>query len=199
MANVVTFSGFDLLSRAQKTNSGISFVTLKDWSRAQGSRAQDARNVAPALGALNANFKDGIVVGFNPPPIQGISITGGFEFFLQDRSGGSLSSLAEAANKVVAAANQRPELRGVQTTFTHRRAAVPHRRRSRQGAARSASRSTSIFETMQSSFGSLYVNDFTLYGRTYPRQPVVGSRLPRDRRTTCAMSSCAPTPAPWCR
>ncbi len=71
VANVVTFSGFDLLSRALKTNSGISFVTLKDWSRAHGSQAQDARNIAPALAAINANFKDGIVIGFNPPPIHG--------------------------------------------------------------------------------------------------------------------------------
>ena len=48
VANVVTFSGFDLLSRALKTNSGISFVTLKDWSQRTDPK-EDARNVAPAL------------------------------------------------------------------------------------------------------------------------------------------------------
>jgi len=117
VANVVTFSGFDLLSRALKSNSGISFVTLKDWSQRKDP-SQDARNVAPAIGAINANFRDGVVIGFNPPPIQGISVTGGFELFLQDRSGGSLNGLSEAAQKVVQAANQRPELRGVSTTFT---------------------------------------------------------------------------------
>jgi multidrug efflux pump len=165
VANVVTFSGFDLLSRALKTNSGISFVTLKDWSQRTDPK-EDARNVAPALAAINANFKDGIVIGFNPPPILGISVTGGFEFFLQDRSGGSLSALSEAANKVVAAANQRPELRGVQTTFT---AAVPQYRTDvdRDKARALGIPINVIFETMQSSFGSLYVNDFSLYGRTY--------------------------------
>jgi hydrophobe/amphiphile efflux-1 (HAE1) family protein len=165
VANVVTFSGFDLLSRALKTNSGISFVTLKDWSQRHDPK-QDARNLAPALSAINANFKDGIVVGFNPPPIIGISVTGGFEFFLQDRSGGSLSSLSEAASKVVAAANQRPELRGVSTTFT---AAVPQYRTDvdRDKARALGIPINVVFETMQSSFGSLYVNDFSLFGRTY--------------------------------
>ncbi len=165
VANVVTFSGFDLLSSAQKTNSGISFVTLKDWSERKDP-AQDARNLAPSFSALNANFRDGVVIGFNPPPIQGMSTTGGFEFYLQDRSGGSLADLSDAANKVVAAAANRPELRGVSTTFT---TAVPQYRIDvdREKAKAIGIPITTIFDTMQSSFGSLYVNDFTLFGRTY--------------------------------
>ncbi len=165
VANVVTFSGFDLLSRALKSNSGISFVTLKDWSQRKDP-SQDARNVAPSIGAINANFRDGVVIGFNPPPIQGISVTGGFEMFLQDRSGGSLNGLSEATQKVVQAANQRPELRGVSTTFT---TAVPQYRTDvdREKARALGIPINTIFETMQSSFGSLYVNDFSLFGRTY--------------------------------
>jgi multidrug efflux pump len=165
VAHAVTFSGFDLLSRALKTNSGISFVTLKDWSQRLDPK-QDARNLAPSLSAMNANFKDGVVVGFNPPAIQGISVTGGFELYLQDRSGGSLQSLSENAAKVVAAANQRPELRGVSTTFT---TAVPQYRSdvNREKARALGIPINVIFDTMQSSFGSLYVNDFSLYGRTY--------------------------------
>ncbi|MFI5002227.1 MAG: efflux RND transporter permease subunit, partial [Reyranellales bacterium] len=165
VANVVSFSGFDLLSRALKSNAGISFVTLKDWSVRKEPR-EDARNLAPALSALNANFKDGIVIGFNPPPIIGISVTGGFEFYLQDRSGGSLNDLSEAVNKVVQAANKRPELRGVSTTFS---TAVPQYRADvdRDKARALGIPINLIFETMQSTFGSLYVNDFSLFGRTY--------------------------------
>src|SRR4029453_265310 len=107
VANVVTFSGFDLLSRALKTHSGISFVTLKDWSQRTDPK-EDARNIAPGLAAINANFKDGIVIGFNPPPILGISVTGGFEFFLQDRSGGSLTALSAAAQKGGGGGQPRP-------------------------------------------------------------------------------------------
>ena len=163
--DVVTIAGFDLLSGAQKTNSGISFVSLTDWSERTDPRL-DARNLAPAFGALNAGFRDGVVIGFNPPPIQGMSTTGGFELFLQDRSGGSLESLAQATQRVIQAANQRPELADVSTTFNTN---VPQYRIdvARDKAKALGVPITSIFDTMQSTFGSFYVNDFSLYGRTY--------------------------------
>jgi multidrug efflux pump len=165
VANVVTLAGFDFLSGAQKTNAGVSFVSLKDWSERTDPRL-DARALAPAFAALNARFRDGIAIGFNPPPIQGISTTGGIEFYLQDRSGGSLESLFQATQRVIQAANQRPELRGVSTTFS---TGVPQYR---VGVDREKAKAigvpiTSVFETMQSTFGNLYVNDFTLFGRTY--------------------------------
>jgi hydrophobe/amphiphile efflux-1 (HAE1) family protein len=165
VADVVTIAGYDLLSGAQKPNAGISFVTLKDWSERRDPKL-DARNLAPSFAALNADFRDGVVVGFNPPPIPGLSTTGGFEFFLQDRSGGSLESLAQAAQRVVQAANKRPELSGVSTTFTTEE---PQYRLDvdRDKAKALGVPIETIFDTMQSTFGSLYVNDFTLFGRTY--------------------------------
>jgi multidrug efflux pump len=165
VANSVTLSGFDFLSGAQKTNSGVSFVSLKDWAERTDPR-QDARALAPAFGALNAGFRDGVVIGFNPPPIQGIGTTGGFEFFLQDRTGGSLEQLSQATQRVVAAANQRPELTGVSTTFS---TSVPQYRIDvdREKAKALGVAVADIFTTMQSTFGSLYVNDFTLFGRTF--------------------------------
>jgi multidrug efflux pump subunit AcrB len=186
--DIVAFAGFDILSFAQKTNAGVAFVSLKDWSERRDP-AQDARRTAPAFGALNASFRDGIVLGFNPPPIQGISTTGGFEFYLQDRSGGSLESLAAAANKVVQAASQRPELRGVQTQFS---TAVPQYKTTvdRDKAKTLGVPLTSIFDTMQSAFGSLYLRHDAervrqpLCQRLHalrahlPRQPVVGVRFP---------------------
>jgi multidrug efflux pump len=163
--NVVTLAGFDFLSGAQKTNSGVSFVSLKDWAERTDPR-QDARALAPAFGALNTRFRDGVVIGFNPPPIQGISTTGGVEFYLQDRSGGSLENLSAAVQKVVQAANQHPALRGVSTTFStgtpQYRVAVDRDKSKALGVP-----IATVFETMQSTFGSLYVNDFTLFGRTY--------------------------------
>jgi multidrug efflux pump len=163
--NVFSMAGFDVLSFAQKTSSSVAFVTLKDWSLRKDP-AQDARNTARAFGALNMSFRDGVMFGINPPPIQGISMTGGFEMYLQDRGGGTLNSLAAAANKVVAAAAQRPELRGVQTLFS---TSVPQYRTvvDRDKAKTLGVPLNVIFETMQSAFGSLYVNDFTLYGRTF--------------------------------
>ena len=106
------------------------------------------------------------MIGFNPPPIPGMSTTGGFELYLQDRSGGSLESLAQAAQRVIQAANQRPELAGVSTTFN---TGVPQYSIDvdREKAKALGVPITTIFDTMQSTFGSLYVNDFSLFGRTY--------------------------------
>ena len=163
--SVVTIAGFDLLSGAQKTNAGVSFISLTDWSERTDPRL-DARNLAPAFAALNTNFRDGVVIGFNPPPIMGLSTTGGFEFYLQDRSGGSLENLAQAAQRVIQAAAQRPELTGVSTTFN---TGTPQYSLDvdREKAKALGVPISSIFDTMQSTFGSLYVNDFTLFGRTY--------------------------------
>jgi len=165
VADVVTIAGFDLLSGAQKTNAGVSFVTLKDWSERTDPRL-DARNLAPSFGAINASFRDGVVIGFNPPPIMGLSTTGGFEFYLQDRSGGSLENLSQAAQRVIQAAGQRPEFTGVSTTFS---TGVPQYRIDvdRDKAKALGVPIAAIFDTMQSTFGSLYVNDFSLFGRTY--------------------------------
>jgi multidrug efflux pump len=162
---VVSMSGFDILSGAQKTNSGVSFITLKDWAERTAAKS-DARQIAPALGQLNAKFRDGVVFGFNPPPIQGISTTGGFEMYLQNRSGASLEALSEAANKVVAEAAKRPEITGVSTQFS---TSIPQYKINvdRDKAKTLGVPINTIFDTMQSGFGSLYVNDFTLFGRTY--------------------------------
>lgn len=165
VADVVTIAGFDLLSGAQKTNAGVSFVTLMDWYERTDPRL-DARNLAPSFGAINASFRDGVVIGFNPPPIMGLSTTGGFEFYLQDRSGGSLENLSQAAQRVIQAAGQRPEFTGVSTTFS---TGVPQYRIDvdRDKAKALGVPIAAIFDTMQSTFGSLYVNDFSLFGRTY--------------------------------
>src|SRR5690606_19452927 len=147
------------------THSGISFVSLTDWSERKDPRL-DARNLAPAFSALNALFRDGIVIGFNPPPIIGMSTTGGFALFLQDRSGGSPQSLYQAAPMIVDAAKRRPGLAGVARTFNTN---VPQYRIDvdREQAKASRVPISVIFDTMQSTFGSFYVNDFTLFGRTY--------------------------------
>ncbi|KZD05233.1 efflux RND transporter permease subunit [Oceanibaculum pacificum] len=162
---VVTFAGFDILSGGQKTSAGVSFVTLKDWSE-RTAASDDARNLTGTIMGMGAQIRDAIVLSFNPPPITGISMTGGFEMYLQDRTGAGSEKLAEATNKLVAAANQRPELAGVSTTFS---VAVPQYKVDvdRQKAKALDVPLTSIFQTMQASFGTLYVNDFTLFGRTY--------------------------------
>ncbi|MGC2855171.1 efflux RND transporter permease subunit [Novispirillum sp. DQ9] len=164
--SVVTFAGFDLLSTAQKTSAGVSFVSLSDWSERPGV-AEDARVLAGTLSAKAAAvLPEAVAFMINPPPIMGMSTTGGFEVYLQNRAGDTPEQMAQVANSLVAAASQRPELAGLRTTFN---TAVPQYAvdLDREKAKALGVSLDSLFQTMQSTFGSLYVNDFTLYGRTF--------------------------------
>ncbi|WP_414475615.1 efflux RND transporter permease subunit [Microvirga sp. M2] len=163
--NVFAVSGFDLLSGSMKTSAGTSFVSLKDWAERVAPEL-DARKLAGPFIGMNAGIKDGMVLAFNPPPIMGLSTTGGFELYLQDRTGGGVASLNAATAKLVEAASKRPELAGVRTTFD---TSVPQYRidLDREKAKALNVPINSVFEAMQSTFGNLYVNDFTLFGRNY--------------------------------
>ncbi|MGA4448026.1 efflux RND transporter permease subunit [Ectopseudomonas chengduensis] len=163
--DVVTFAGFDVLTFGVRSNAGVSFVPLKDWSE-RTTPELDARNLTREFMGMGAAQKDGLVLSFNPPPITGMSTTGGFESFIQDRSGGSVEQLGEKVQAFVEAASQRPELAGIQSTFS---ANVPQYyidldRTKTRALGVSVS---DVFTAMQATFGSYYVNDFTLYGRTW--------------------------------
>ncbi|QTN44225.1 multidrug efflux RND transporter permease subunit [Ectopseudomonas mendocina] len=163
--DVVTFAGFDVLTFGVRSNAGVSFVPLKDWSE-RTTDELDARNLTREFMGMGAAQKDGLVMSFNPPPITGMSTTGGFESYIQDRSGGSVEQLGEKVQAFVEAASKRPELAGVQSTFS---ANVPQYyidldRTKTRALGVSVS---DVFTAMQATFGSYYVNDFTLYGRTW--------------------------------
>ncbi|WP_281171504.1 efflux RND transporter permease subunit [Inquilinus limosus] len=157
--------GFDLLSAAQKTYAGVVFVPLKDWSQ-RTDPALDARNLPMPFMGMNAGIKDAMVLAFNPPPIMGMSTTGGFEAYVQDRTGAGYPALAQVTQRLAEAAAKRPDLAGVRSMFN---IAIPQYKLDvdREKARALGVPISSIFDAMQATFGSLYVNDFTLYGRNY--------------------------------
>lgn len=163
--HATVFAGFDLLSGAQRPNMGASFVILKPWDERSGAEHSSNAVIGRIIG-MGSQIKDGMVLAFNPPAITGISLTGGFDSYLQNRGSGSIQEVAAMANKLVAAANQRPELKGVQTTIS---ANVPqyYAELDRAKAKAQGVAIDSIFAAMQSTFGSYYINDFTLYGRVF--------------------------------
>lgn len=109
---------------------------------------------------------DAQIMAFNPPSIPGLGTSAGFEFRLQDSEGREPAALSQVLNGLVYEANQRPELSNVYSTF---RANVPQyfleidrNKAKAQGVALS-----DIFITLQAQLGSLYVNDFNQFSRTY--------------------------------
>ena len=162
---ITSFAGFDLLAGSLKSYGGASFITLRDWDE-RAEPGQDSESFARQLVGFGARIAEANVIAFNPPPITGMSSTGGFEAYLQSRAAAPPKEIEATAQKLVAAANERPELRGVRTTLTTQ---IPRYRMlvDREKARAFGVPVDTVYEAMQSTFGSLYVNDFTLFGRNY--------------------------------
>jgi len=165
---VIGIPGFDLLSGTFRASAASLFMTLGDWSERKGP-GQDSFGVAKRALAANAVVKEGVVASFNPPPISGLSTTGGVEAYLQSRSGAGSLALGAQVAAVIEAARKRPEFASVQTTF---KPSVPQvfLDVDRAKAKALGVPINSVFDALQATFGSLYVNDFNKFGRTYKVQ-----------------------------
>jgi hydrophobe/amphiphile efflux-1 (HAE1) family protein len=166
--DVVTFTGFDLLTGTPKTNIITSFVVLKDWKERPGFNHSSKHLVQQIIG-LNQTISEAKVIAYNPPPITGMSTTGGTEFYIQNRSGASLKKLEEVTQKFIENLRQDPLIASAQTTYS---ASIPQVYASldREKTKAYGVPINSVFDTMSSTFGSYYVNDFNKFGRTFKVQ-----------------------------
>lgn len=165
VTDVLTINGFDMLSSSQSTYSGISFVILKDWEQRK-TPEQSADALVKKFTAEGMSFPDGIGFAFSMPPIMGMSTTGGFEAYIQNKSGKTYDELMNKTNEFLAEASGSPVLSGVRTTFS---TATPQYRINldREKTRAMDIPINSVYTVMQSTFGSLYVNDFTYFGRNF--------------------------------
>ncbi|MDD7578401.1 MAG: multidrug efflux RND transporter permease subunit [Elusimicrobia bacterium] len=162
----LTFTGFDLLSNTQKSNSVSAFVALKPWKerKAKGMSATDM--VAKIYGESVYKIPAAVVMPFNPPPIMGMSTTGGLEGYIQNRGSGGSDELEKQVQSFLEAAKKRPELASVSTTFS---SAVPQYTMTVDEIKAQAMGVTlsELYSTLQGTFGVTYVNDFTYSGRSF--------------------------------
>ena len=165
VTDVLTVNGFNMLSASQNTYSGISFIILKDWAERQ-TPAQSAEALSQVFTGYGMSQPEGIGYAFSMPPIIGLSTSGGFEGFIQNRGGHSSAELMDKVNEFTTAANKRPELQNVRTTFS---VSTPQYRLDldREKARILNVPINAIYSVMQATFGSLYVNDFTYKGRNF--------------------------------
>jgi multidrug efflux pump len=163
--SIVAFAGRDLLADTARPNAGVAFIRLNPWDM-RPLPSQSVQAVANKITHEARHIPQGQVFSFVPPPIRGISTTGGFELYLQNRGNGGLDALNTATLNLIAAANKRPELTGVRTTFEFN---IPQYRAivNRDKAYALGVPVKDIFTAMQSTFGTGYVNDFTLFGRNF--------------------------------
>lgn len=163
--DVLTINGFNMLSSSQNTYSGISFITLKNWALRENAD-QSADALAAQFTSIGLSKPEGIGYAFSMPPIMGLSMTGGFEGYIQNRAGKSSAELMAKTQEFINAANNNPALRNVKTTFS---VSTPQYRidLDREKARILNVPINSIYSVMQATFGNVYVNDFTYLGRNF--------------------------------
>ncbi|MGM0642982.1 MAG: efflux RND transporter permease subunit [Thermodesulfobacteriota bacterium] len=161
---VLAVNGFSLLS-GKAENAGFVIADLDPWEERRSADLHIDSIVQKVSARLNA-ISTADIRAFVPPPIQGLGVTGGFDFRLQAAKDQSPQELASVAAALAGAANGEPELSRVYTTFS---ADTPQilARLNRTRMEEMGVPVSRLFSTLGSHLGSRYVNDFNLYGRTY--------------------------------
>jgi HAE1 family hydrophobic/amphiphilic exporter-1/multidrug efflux pump len=162
---VQVINGFNLLTGVTASYQATLIVVLKPWAEREQPELH-ARAVRHQLGGMFARVTDASVVVLNPPAIRGAGSAGGFEFVLQDRSGGPPQRFNEVLQTVLTEARKQPELGFV---FTQVDSRVPQIEYvvDRDRAKTLGLRLNDIYFTLQTFMGGFYVNDLNLFGRTY--------------------------------
>jgi HAE1 family hydrophobic/amphiphilic exporter-1 len=166
IANFNTIAGFSLLSRVTASNYGFYFIGLKPWDE-RTSTDLEARQIVNRINReLRQVVPEATAFAVMPPSIPGLGTQGGFSFWLQDRTGGSLEFLNQNVQKFLEAARKRPELVGVTTQFT---SAVPqlYADVDRDKVLKQGIALGDVYQTMQAFLGGLYVNQFNRFGRQW--------------------------------
>ncbi len=165
MGDVAQVDGYSIIDSGVKENAGMLFAALKPLKERPGV-AGSAFSVLADTGQRLAAIRDGIVFPINPPSIPGLGTTGGFEFYIQSRAGGSAQELEDVTRTFLAKAAQSKEISGVSTTFSASQRQlfldVDRARAELLGLPTSV-----VFETLQSYFGSAHVGQFTQFGRVW--------------------------------
>ena len=161
---VITVAGSSLLA-GTASNNGLGIIILKDWEDRVDAELS-LRHVIPRLTNALWKLPDAQIMVFNPAPIPGLGMSSGFEFRLQDTEGREASLMAQVMNGLIYEANQHPKLNRVFSTF---RANVPQYELEvdRDKVKSQGVNLGDIFVTLQAQLGSLYINDFNQFGRTY--------------------------------
>jgi hydrophobe/amphiphile efflux-1 (HAE1) family protein len=164
--DVLTIGGYNMISGALDSSSASVIVVLKEWNE----RRSPEQSIDAIMQTMNMRcyglINEATAFAFSPPPIMGLSTTGGFQFMLQDYEGRDVSDLYDVAQGVIDEGQRHPELDRLSTTFkvNYPQIYIDLDRTKAKSLGISLS---DIFNTLQAYLGSIYVNDFNKFGRIY--------------------------------
>jgi hydrophobe/amphiphile efflux-1 (HAE1) family protein len=164
--HIIAYAGYSFLAGANQSNVATMFARLAPFEQRAGHPELHADAIVKKLQQNLGQIEGAFISAFPPPPIRGMSVVGGFKLQIQDRSNAGVDALQQVTNEMLAKGNQQPGMAGLFTTF---RAGVPQLF---LDVDRTRAKSMDVplkevFDTLQIYLGSLYVNDFNSFGRTY--------------------------------
>jgi hydrophobe/amphiphile efflux-1 (HAE1) family protein/NodT family efflux transporter outer membrane factor (OMF) lipoprotein len=166
VANAIAFPGLSISGFTVSANSGIVFLGLDPFEEREAPELSGLA-IAGALNGQLQEIQEAQIFVFPPPAVMGLGTVGGFKLFVEDRASLGYDALFAATQQVLAQARQTPELSpfgysGFEVNVPQLAVDVDRIKAKTQGVPLNA-----VFETLQVYLGSLYVNDFNLFGRTY--------------------------------
>ncbi len=163
--SAAVITGLDFITSAYKSDSAVIFTKLKPWDE-RPNPDQSAQALAGKFMMQLMQNKDAFVIPVAPPPIIGMSTTGGFEMWIQDRTGQDIQTLDIYVKEIVQKASKDKRLTAVRTTLNTN---VPQYllEIDRLKAKSMGIKIEDIFTTIQSTFGKGYINDLNFFGRTF--------------------------------
>ena len=178
VSDVVAFPGLNINGFTNSPSSGVVFFPLKPFADREG-KGLTAGAIAGQLNQKFAAIKEAYVAVFPPPPVLGLGTIGGFRLQLQDRGNLGFETLNEVTQQVVQKAWADPVLTD---TFSSYRVSVPQLDVDvdRTKAIGMGVNIDTLFDTLQAYLGSVYVNDFNLFGRTYQVNVQADSQFRQD-------------------
>jgi multidrug efflux pump subunit AcrB len=164
--HTVAIGGQSVLLNANAPNFGSMFVMLQEFHQRLKPGLSADEIAAGLQGQLQEGVGEGLVRVFGAPPVEGLGTAGGFKIVVEDRGDSDPDALQAVADRVVQKGNNDPGLEGLYTSF---RARTPwlNLKIDRIAAKKAGLSIAEIFNTLQVNIGSLYVNDFNRFGRTW--------------------------------
>ncbi|MCP8690439.1 efflux RND transporter permease subunit [Marinobacterium sedimentorum] len=165
VTGAVAFPGLSINGFTNSPSAGIVFVTLDDFDK-RTDPSLSAFAVSQQLQQQYNGIEEGFIAIFPPPPVPGLGTIGGFKLQIEDRTNQGYEALQKVLDEVQAKARSAPELAGV---FSSYKINVPqlYADLDRTRAKQLGLNISEVFDSMQTYLGSIYVNDFNQFGRTY--------------------------------
>ncbi|HET9818176.1 MAG TPA: efflux RND transporter permease subunit [Rhodanobacteraceae bacterium] len=163
--SAVAFPGLSINGFTNASNAGVVFVTLDPFDERRSAELS-AGAIAGALNQKYASIQDAYIAVFPPPPVMGLGTIGGFRMQIEDRGQLGFNELYKQTQNLIAASRKDPALAGLFSSF---QVNVPQVDVDvdREKAKAEGVDLGDAYQTMQAYLGSLYVNDFNRFGRTY--------------------------------